>query len=66
MANVPHYDGLDEFGGRVIHSHDFRNGSDYKDMDVLVVGTSYSAEDIASHCYKYGCKSVTISYRTNP
>ena len=32
----------------------------------MVIGTSYSAEDIASQCYKYGCKSVTCSWRTAP
>ena len=32
--------------------------------DLLVVGSSYSAEDIASQCYKYGAKSITFSYRT--
>lgn len=31
-----------------------------------MIGTSYSSEDISSQCYKYGCKSVTISYRTKP
>jgi trimethylamine monooxygenase len=64
--NVPSFDGLDKFGGRVMHAHDFRDALEFKDKDLLIVGTSYSAEDIASQCYKYGAKSVTISYRTNP
>jgi len=34
--------------------------------NILVIGTSYSAEDIASQCYKYGVKSVTCSWRTAP
>ena len=37
-----------------------------KGDDVLIVGRSYSAEDIASQCYKYGAKSTTITYRTQP
>jgi len=32
----------------------------------LIVGTSYSAEDIASQCWKYGAKSIRISHRTKP
>ena len=32
---------------------------------MLIVGASYSAEDIALQCHKYGAKSVTISYRTS-
>lgn len=37
-----------------------------KDKDVLIVGSGYSAEDIGSQCYKYGAKSITISYRSRP
>jgi trimethylamine monooxygenase len=64
--NVPFFKGFDTFGGRVMHAHDFRDALEFKGKDIVIVGTSYSAEDIASQCYKYGCKSVTISYRTNP
>ena len=39
---------------------------EFKDKDILIVGTSYSAEDIGSQCWKYGCKSVTVSHRTAP
>jgi trimethylamine monooxygenase len=49
-----------------MHAHDFRDALEFVGKDILIVGTSYSAEDIGSQCYKYGCKSVTISHRTNP
>ena len=39
---------------------------EFKGKDVLIVGRSYSAEDIGSQCYKYGAKSVTASYRSKP
>ena len=64
--NVPHFDGLDRFNGRVLHAHDFRDAVEFKDKDILIIGTSYSAEDIGSQCWKYGCKSVTVSHRTAP
>ena len=64
--NVPHFDGLDDFNGRVLHAHDFRDAVEFKDKDILIIGTSYSAEDIGSQCWKYGCKSVTASHRTAP
>jgi trimethylamine monooxygenase len=64
--NLPEFEGFTDFCGRILHSHDFRNGSDFKNLDVLIVGTSYSGEDIASHCYKAGSKTVTISYRNRP
>ena len=31
-----------------------------------MIGSSYSAEDIALQSIKYGAESVIISYRTNP
>ena len=62
--NVPHFDGFDKFPGRVLHAHDFRDAVEFKNMDVLIIGTSYSAEDIGSQCWKYGAKSITVSHRT--
>ena len=62
--NVPKFDGFDTFNGRVLHAHDFRDAREFADKDVLIIGTSYSAEDIGSQCWKYGCKSVTVSHRT--
>ncbi len=64
--NVPEFDGLSEFNGRVLHAHDFRDALEFKDKDILIIGTSYSAEDIGSQCWKYGCKSITVSHRTAP
>lgn len=64
VPNVPEFEGISTFTGSVIHAHDFRNADDYADKDVLVVGASYSAEDIGLQCKKYGAKSVTFSYRT--
>jgi trimethylamine monooxygenase len=64
--NVPQFEGFDTFNGRVLHAHDFRDAVEFKDKDILIIGTSYSAEDIGSQCHKYGCKSVTVSYRTAP
>ena len=64
--NVPHFDGLERFNGRVLHAHDFRDAMEFKDKDLLIIGTSYSAEDIGSQCWKYGARSITVSHRTAP
>jgi trimethylamine monooxygenase len=64
--NVPEYEGFSHFNGRILHAHDFRDALEFKDKDILVVGSSYSAEDIGSQCYKYGAKSITSSYRSAP
>lgn len=62
--NMPYFKGLEEFPNRVMHAHDFRDALEFEGKDILLVGGSYSAEDIGTQCYKYGTKSVTISYRT--
>ena len=64
--NVPSFEGLASFNGRVMHAHDFRDALEFKDKNILIIGTSYSAEDIGSQCYKYGAKSITVSHRTAP
>ena len=64
--NMPYFEGLEAFPGRILHAHDFRDALEFKDEDILLVGSSYSAEDIGTQCYKYGTKSVTISYRSQP
>ena len=51
---VPEYPGLDSFAGRIMHAHDFRSAEEFKDKSILVVGTSYSAEDIASQVRSAG------------
>ena len=66
VPNVPHFEGFDTFNGRVLHAHDFRDAREFEGLDILIIGTSYSAEDIGSQCHKYGAKSVTISHRTAP
>ena len=32
----------------------------------MIIGRSYSAEDIGSQCYQYGAKSITTTYRSKP
>lgn len=61
--NLPEFPGFASFQGTIIHAHDFRNASAFKDQRVLVVGSSFSAEDIALQLMKFEAKKVTISYR---
>ena len=64
--NVPEYPGFTKFGGRVLHAHDFRDAMEFNGKDILLLGSSYSAEDVGSQCWKYGAKSVTVAYRHAP
>lgn len=64
--NVPHFDGIEDFPGRVLHAHDFRDAREFTGKRLLLVGSSYSAEDIGTQCFKYGAAEITFSYRSNP
>ena len=64
--NMPYFNGIEQFNGRVLHAHDFRDAREFSGQDLLIVGSSYSAEDIGTQCYKYGARSVTLSYRSRP
>ena len=64
--NMPSFEGFDQFPGRIMHSHDFRDAQEFAGKRLLVIGSSYSAEDIALQTKKYGAQSVTVSYRTAP
>lgn len=66
VPNVPEYPGFESFPGRILHSHDFRDAVEFAGRDLLILGSSYSAEDIALQTLKYGATSVTIAYRTAP
>lgn len=66
FPNVPELPGIESFTGSVSHAHDFRGAEALEGRDVLVIGSSYSAEDIGSQAFKMGARSVTASYRSNP
>lgn len=61
--HIPAFEGLDSFQGMVLHSRDLRVPESFKDQTVVVVGKSYSAEDIVSLLYKYGAKRVIMTHR---
>ena len=66
VPNVPHYPGFEKFLGRILHAHDFRDAVEFSGKDVLIIGASYSAEDIGSQCHKYGARSITCTARIGP
>jgi trimethylamine monooxygenase len=64
--NVPYFEGIEAFPGRVMHAHDFRSANEFTGKRMLMIGSSYSAEDIGTQCHKYGAASVIFSYRSKP
>lgn len=66
FPHVPSFEGIESFPGPVMHAHDFRGAEELAGKDVLVIGSSYSAEDIGIQAHKLGAASVVFSYRTEP
>lgn len=66
FPNTPEVPGVETFPGFVSHAHDFRGAEGFEGRDVLIIGSSYSAEDIGSQAFKMGARSVTASYRSAP
>ena len=44
---VPEFEGLDEFGGHVIHACDYRSGESFRGKRVLVVGCGNSGMEVS-------------------
>lgn len=64
--HVPYFTGIETFTGQLGHAHDFRGAEGLAGLDVLLIGASYSAEDIGVQAFKMGARSVTFSYRSAP
>lgn len=57
---------LDEFSGRIEHSHNYRRASDFTGDRVLLIGNSYSGEDLGLQLMKFkAAQHVTICYHHN-
>lgn len=59
-AFVPDIDGLSTFIGKVIHSTQYKNGKEFADMKVLVVGSGNSGMEIALDLSNCGAKTSIV------
>jgi len=53
---LPSWPGMDEFGGTILHSSEYRNGKPYTDREVLVVGFGNSGGEIAVDLFEHGAR----------
>lgn len=58
VPQMPSWQGLDEFKGTVMHSHDYKNGEAFKDQKVMVVGFGNSGAEIALDLWEHGAKPI--------
>ena len=63
---MPDWPGRERFGGRLLHSRDYRNADPFRDADVLVVGSGSSGMEIAYDLATSGAARVRLSVRTPP
>ncbi len=57
------FKGMESFPGKILHSSRFKNGQEFKDQQVLVVGFGNSACEIAINLYEQGA-SPSLSVRS--
>ena len=63
---VPSWPGADTFGGRIVHSADYRSATDFVAERVLVVGAGNSGAEIAADLAENGERFVAIAVRRVP
>ena len=50
MPHIPDFPGIERFPGRVLHAHDFRDKNEFSGKTLMLIGSTYSAEDITLQC----------------
>ncbi|BFZ55340.1 hypothetical protein PYCC9005_002380 [Savitreella phatthalungensis] len=63
-ANIPHFEGENEFEGKICHSSQHTTGKDFSGKKAVVVGCCNSGHDIAHDFYEQGA-DVTIIQRSS-
>jgi putative flavoprotein involved in K+ transport len=63
---MPGWPGAEDFGGRLLHSHEYRSGREFEGRRALVIGIGNSGAEIATDLVEQGASFVAISVRTPP
>jgi Pyridine nucleotide-disulphide oxidoreductase len=63
IPNIPHIAALNDFRGKVMHSHDYADAEPWRGKRALVIGTGTSGHDIAQDLHSAGAH-VTIVQRS--
>jgi dimethylaniline monooxygenase (N-oxide forming) len=62
-ARRPHYDGIEKFEGRVFHSIEFPDSSEFKGQTVLLAGLHASSADISIELSKHASR-IYLAHKT--
>lgn len=63
---LPSWPGRADFGGRIIHASEYRNGEPFRDLDVLVVGVGNTGAEIAVDLAEQGARRIRLAVRRAP
>jgi len=63
VPKLPDIPSLQQFGGQVIHSSEYKNGKDWEGSRVLIIGSGTSGHDIAQDLYSNNA-DVTLVQRS--
>jgi hypothetical protein len=66
LAKLPGWAGHDRFPGHLLHSAEYRNPSEFRGKDVVVVGSGCSGMEIAGDLAHGGAGKVRLAVRTPP
>jgi len=64
--SLPDWPGSADFGGRLLHSEEYRSGREFVDSRVLVVGLGNSGAEIAADLVEQDASSVAVAVRSRP
>ena len=64
VPNIPDFDGMDKFKGRIHHSSQHKGGEDVTGKKCVVIGSNNSAHDIAADLWEHGAE-VTMVQRSS-
>ena len=65
-AYMPKFPGLDNFCGRILHAKEVRHAKEFEGQRILIIGSRWSAQDLAIQFLKYNSSNVIVSYRKDP
>ncbi|CAN7066542.1 unnamed protein product [Brassica oleracea var. botrytis] len=57
---VPDFEGLEDFGGDVLHAGDYKSGGRYQGKNVLVVGCGNSGMEVSLDLYNHGANPSMV------
>ncbi|XP_031385123.1 indole-3-pyruvate monooxygenase YUCCA2-like [Punica granatum] len=57
---VPKFDGMSEFGGKIIHTSSYKSGEMFKGKNVLIVGCGNSGMEVCLDLYNYGAQASIV------